>query len=227
MSRARPICFMLLRQEAARAFSRAWAKTGNRMAARIAIIAITTSNSISVKPLRFIMPSPSCAWPGGRRPPDFSERLGRAPAHYRAGPLFKGSRIFRPVSGNNARRRRSHCGSLRLIGAVRRRPHQEKVSRGHERQDDDDRNRSRGGTQLSGPRSFVSAPRLPSLYFGRLFTRFGGFVDDYRHRFRLTVQSSARSSPWTSCPAVLGSQYLVGQRRRMPPFRLAGWLLAR
>src|SRR5579859_2009281 len=32
------------------AFSRAWAKTGNRIAARIAMMAITTSNSISVKP---------------------------------------------------------------------------------------------------------------------------------------------------------------------------------
>jgi hypothetical protein len=33
-----------------RAFRRAVAKTGNRIAARMAIIAITTSNSISVKP---------------------------------------------------------------------------------------------------------------------------------------------------------------------------------
>ena len=31
------------------------AKTGNRMAARIAIMAITTSSSISVKPLRFFI----------------------------------------------------------------------------------------------------------------------------------------------------------------------------
>ena len=45
----RPICFRLERQVACRAFSRACAKTGNRMAARIAMIAITTRSSISVK----------------------------------------------------------------------------------------------------------------------------------------------------------------------------------
>src|SRR5262245_3034145 len=44
------ICLALLRQAVARAFSRAWAKTGKRMAARIAMIAITTSSSIRVKP---------------------------------------------------------------------------------------------------------------------------------------------------------------------------------
>src|ERR1043165_2972178 len=43
---------MLERQEVWRAFSRAWAKTGKRIAARIAIMAITTSSSISVKPAR-------------------------------------------------------------------------------------------------------------------------------------------------------------------------------
>src|SRR5438128_1158538 len=37
-------------QAAIRAFSRAWAKTGKRIAARMAIIAITTRSSISVKP---------------------------------------------------------------------------------------------------------------------------------------------------------------------------------
>src|SRR5690348_1914271 len=47
-------CFRLLRQEVWRAFSLAWAKTGKRIAARIAIMAITTSNSIRVKPLFFI-----------------------------------------------------------------------------------------------------------------------------------------------------------------------------
>jgi hypothetical protein len=39
---------MLLTQDIALAFSRACAKTGNNIAANIAIIAITTSNSISV-----------------------------------------------------------------------------------------------------------------------------------------------------------------------------------
>src|SRR5713101_5676614 len=43
---------MLLRHVVCRALSRAWANTGNRIAARMAIIAITTSNSISVKPFR-------------------------------------------------------------------------------------------------------------------------------------------------------------------------------
>src|SRR5581483_1196455 len=40
---------MLLRQLTVRAFSRACAKTGKRIAARIAIMAMTTSSSISVK----------------------------------------------------------------------------------------------------------------------------------------------------------------------------------
>src|SRR5579871_462568 len=56
----RPICLVLERQEVCRAFSRACAKTGNRMAARMAMMAITTSNSISVKPvfpvLMFFLP---------------------------------------------------------------------------------------------------------------------------------------------------------------------------
>src|SRR5437660_5469000 len=41
----------LLRQVVWRAFSRAWAKTGKRIAARIAIMAITTSSSMRVNPL--------------------------------------------------------------------------------------------------------------------------------------------------------------------------------
>src|SRR5438552_8332112 len=49
---ALPSCFRLLVQATWRAFSRAWAKTGKRMAARIAIIAITTRSSIRVKPPR-------------------------------------------------------------------------------------------------------------------------------------------------------------------------------
>src|SRR5437868_2719012 len=43
-------CFILERQEVCRAFSRAWAKTGKRIAARMAMIAITTRSSISVNP---------------------------------------------------------------------------------------------------------------------------------------------------------------------------------
>src|SRR5437899_1819908 len=43
-------CFMLLRQPVRRADSRARAKTGNKIAARIAMMAMTTSSSISVNP---------------------------------------------------------------------------------------------------------------------------------------------------------------------------------
>jgi len=44
--------FRLLRATTFFAAVLAWAKTGKRIAARIAIIAITTSNSMSVKPCR-------------------------------------------------------------------------------------------------------------------------------------------------------------------------------
>jgi hypothetical protein len=49
-----PICLMLLKQLVWRAFSRALAKTGKRIAARIAMIAMTTNSSMSVKPRRRI-----------------------------------------------------------------------------------------------------------------------------------------------------------------------------
>src|SRR5713226_7864269 len=53
---------MLERQAVIRARSRAWANTGNRIAARMAIMAITTSNSIRVKPvfrpLDIVLPFP-------------------------------------------------------------------------------------------------------------------------------------------------------------------------
>src|SRR5437868_4404599 len=49
-------CRVLDRSEVWRAFDRAWAKTGKRIAARIAIMAITTRSSMSVKPVRFCMP---------------------------------------------------------------------------------------------------------------------------------------------------------------------------
>src|SRR6266508_3723151 len=45
---AEPICFRFEEQTACRAFSRAWANTGNRMAARMAMMAITTSSSMRV-----------------------------------------------------------------------------------------------------------------------------------------------------------------------------------
>ncbi len=46
-----PICRMLDKQLVDLAFSRAEEKTGNRIAESIEIIAITTNNSIRVKPL--------------------------------------------------------------------------------------------------------------------------------------------------------------------------------
>src|SRR2546421_139999 len=48
MSIASPHCLAWERQTAWRAFSRAWAKTGKRIAARMAMMAITTRSSISV-----------------------------------------------------------------------------------------------------------------------------------------------------------------------------------
>src|SRR5262249_175138 len=52
------ICFSLLMQTALRAAARTRAKTGKRIAARIAIIAMTTSSSISVKAWRRSMGLP-------------------------------------------------------------------------------------------------------------------------------------------------------------------------
>ncbi len=53
---ASAICFWLLRQLVCLAFSRAFAKTGKRMAARMAMIAITTNSSISVNPFLMLIP---------------------------------------------------------------------------------------------------------------------------------------------------------------------------
>src|SRR3954470_369947 len=52
MVKAKPICFVLLRQAAPVPLSFALLKAGNNIAAKIAMIAMTTSNSIKVKPLR-------------------------------------------------------------------------------------------------------------------------------------------------------------------------------
>ena len=48
MRAAMPICRSFDWQEACRAFSRAWAKTGKRIAARMAIMAMTTRSSLRV-----------------------------------------------------------------------------------------------------------------------------------------------------------------------------------
>src|SRR5438552_12692456 len=50
MVTASPICLQLERHADCRAFSRAWANTGKRIAARIAMIAITTRSSMRVNP---------------------------------------------------------------------------------------------------------------------------------------------------------------------------------
>ena len=47
---ANPICFMLLKQEMPCARILAFDNAGNSIAARMAMMAMTTSNSISVKP---------------------------------------------------------------------------------------------------------------------------------------------------------------------------------
>src|SRR6266849_1171397 len=63
MWKERPSCFMLERHMLCRALARACAKTGKRIAARMAIIAMTTRSSIKVKArqrgtIRRIMASP-------------------------------------------------------------------------------------------------------------------------------------------------------------------------
>jgi hypothetical protein len=50
MDHANTSCFWLLRQFALAAFNLALLKAGNKSPARIAMIAMTTSNSIRVKP---------------------------------------------------------------------------------------------------------------------------------------------------------------------------------
>src|SRR5438105_805016 len=71
-----------------RAFSRAWAKTGNRMAARMAIMAITTSSSISVKARHCVrrialLRATGHPRPCGLRPPQRAR--GHAPIAVRLG----------------------------------------------------------------------------------------------------------------------------------------------
>jgi hypothetical protein len=55
-----PSCFRLLKQDVVLADALAWANTGKRIAAKMAMIAMTTSSSISVNALfRFILTSNS------------------------------------------------------------------------------------------------------------------------------------------------------------------------
>ena len=51
---AMPICFSLFMQKICCALALACARAGRSMAARMAMMAITTSNSISVKPYRLV-----------------------------------------------------------------------------------------------------------------------------------------------------------------------------
>jgi hypothetical protein len=48
MIKAKPICLLLFMQDAACAFALAFAKAGNSIAAKMAMMAITTNSSISV-----------------------------------------------------------------------------------------------------------------------------------------------------------------------------------
>src|SRR5437660_7824854 len=82
----RPICFRLLKQVVCRAFSRACANTGNRIAARIAMMAITTSSSISVKPYRDLIRMAASSGTIARRQ---DEQIM----------LAQGARLFLPVGG--------------------------------------------------------------------------------------------------------------------------------
>ena len=61
MVKPRPNCLVLLKQAVARARDFAAARAGSNMAARMAIIAMTTSNSINVKP-RLKKLSPVLPW---------------------------------------------------------------------------------------------------------------------------------------------------------------------
>src|SRR5947209_36722 len=87
-----PICLVLERQAAERALSRAWAKTGKRMAARMAIMAMTTRSSISVNP-------------------------GRGPQRYRIGvsPFYGVSRPYRATIQVLVRRRASKSSASCLF----------------------------------------------------------------------------------------------------------------
>src|SRR5436190_789718 len=79
-----PICLRLLRQAVDRAFSRACAKTGKRMAARMAMIAITTSSSIKVNArCRLMVVAPQSGVQAFRR----SGGRSRTPERLNAWPL--------------------------------------------------------------------------------------------------------------------------------------------
>src|SRR5262245_45064839 len=71
-----PSCFRFETQVALRAFSRACANTGKRIAAKIAMIAITTSSSMRVKPERrcLMVSILSGSWRRAGRGPDDQRR---------------------------------------------------------------------------------------------------------------------------------------------------------
>jgi hypothetical protein len=60
MATVTPSCFRLLTHEIDRAFSRALLSAGSSIAAKIAMIAITTNNSIKVKANNFFTKPTSC-----------------------------------------------------------------------------------------------------------------------------------------------------------------------
>ena len=62
MTPAMPICFMLFMQEVCLAFDFALERAGKSMAARMAMIAMTTSSSIKVKPVTILVPEGVSEW---------------------------------------------------------------------------------------------------------------------------------------------------------------------
>src|SRR5713226_3852067 len=98
---------MFERHEMEHAFSRACAKTGNRIAARITIMAITTRSSIRVKPRRlWFLGLP----PQARGPTGCGAGCGQAKAETATcGPLTPGGRDARVV-GSDQRSGQAGCG---------------------------------------------------------------------------------------------------------------------
>src|SRR6478609_7936419 len=94
-----PSCLTLLRSTVFFAANLAWAKTGNRIAAKIAMIAITTRSSMSVKALRVIVFTSANQCPGqcpgeknsGIVTQDFEESLVKLDIHliFRKTPLIQ------------------------------------------------------------------------------------------------------------------------------------------
>src|ERR1700680_4405068 len=95
---ALPSWFMLERQLVWRALSRAWAKTGKRIAARMAMMAMTTSSSMSVKARRVrgrgVMKGAPCSWKTGNK----KRRLREMEAARRGHCATQGTHVVRVLA---------------------------------------------------------------------------------------------------------------------------------